>query len=197
MSEPAPTGQAPAANYLDLPAGLPAPEDDGAARHLRGMRMPHVVLPGTDGSNVDLGALDGLTVIYFYPRTGEPGRALPDGWDAIPGARGCTPQSCAFRDHFADLQALGVRRIFGISTQDTAYQGELADRLHLPFALLSDADLRLQRALDLPTFEVDGMILLKRLTIIVQDGIADTVFYPVFPPNRNAEDVVGALSGRR
>jgi len=121
-----------------LPADLPVPQDDGAARHLAGLRLPAMALPATDGAQVDLAALAGRTVVYIYPRTGRPGTALPDGWDAIPGARGCTPQSCSFRDHFAELKALGVANLFGLSTQDTAYQREAVERLHLPFAILSD-----------------------------------------------------------
>jgi peroxiredoxin len=134
-----------------LPAGLPVPPDDGAARHLAGTRLPAIALPATDGGEVDLARLAGRTVVYIYPRTGRPGVALPDGWDAIPGARGCTPQSCSFRDHFAELKSLGVAHLFGLSTQDTGYQREAVDRLHLPFAILSDAGLRLTGALALPT----------------------------------------------
>src|SRR5882757_3008745 len=153
-----------------LPDDLPVPQDDGAARHLAGMRLPPVALPATDGATVDLSALNGRTVVYVYPRTGRPGQALPTGWDAIPGARGCTPQSCGFRDHFAELQRLGVAALYGLSTQDTAYQRELAERLHLPFAILSDEELKLTRALDLPTFSVDGMTLLKRMAWVIDDG---------------------------
>jgi peroxiredoxin len=186
-------------NPLELPRDLPSPEDDGAARHLVGRRVPDLTLAATDGTRVNLSKLNGRTVVYAYPRTGVPGKPLPDGWDAIPGARGCTPQSCAFRDHFAELKALGVSHLYGLSTQDTSYQREAAARLHLPFPLLSDADLKLQRALSLPVFEVAGMTLLKRLTLVVRDGVIEKVFYPVFPPDRNAADVVawlGAPSSR-
>src|SRR4029079_9330983 len=134
-------------------------------------------------------ALTGRTVVYVYPRTGQPGVPAPDGWDAIPGARGCTPQSCGFRDHFAALQRLGVAHLFGLSTQDTAYQREAVERLHLPFAILSDAELKLTPATKLPTFAVDGMELIKRMAWIVDDGTITKVFYPVFPPDRNAADV--------
>ena len=158
-------------NPLVLPDDLPVPQDDGAARHLTGMRLPDVALPATDGSTVDLSKLKGRTVVYVYPRTGRPGQALPTGWDAIPGARGCTPQSCGFRDHFAELKRLGVAALYGLSTQDTAYQREAAERLHLPFAILSDADLKLTRALKLPTFSVDGMTLLKRMAWVIDDGV--------------------------
>ncbi|HEX3985074.1 MAG TPA: peroxiredoxin [Acidobacteriaceae bacterium] len=174
-------------------SALPAPEDDGAARHLLGMTVPPIPLPATDGSSINLSVLPGLIVVYAYPRTGRPGKPNPDGWEAIPGARGCTPQSCAFRDHFAELKRLGVDRLFGLSTQDTAYQREAADRLHLPFPILSDEGLALTQALRLPTFSIHGMTLLKRLTLILRDGRVEHVFYPVFPPDRNAEDVAAWL----
>jgi len=172
---------------------LPAPEDDGAARHLLGMSVPSIALPATDGSSIDLSAIPGRAVLYAYPRTGRPGEPNPDGWEAIPGARGCTPQSCAFRDHFAELQSLGVGCLFGLSTQDTAYQREAAQRLHLPFPLLSDERLALTDALRLPTFTTHGMTLHKRLTLILRDGRIEHVFYPVFPPDRNAADVAAWL----
>jgi peroxiredoxin len=184
-------------NPLVLPADLPAPEDDGAARHLEGRRLPDLALPATDGNTVNLARLPGRTVVYIYPRTGEPGKPPPDGWDAIPGARGCTPQSCAFRDHFAELEALGVARLYGLSTQDTAYQREAVDRLHLPFAILSDAALELARALKLPTFEAAGMTLLKRMAWVIDDGTITKVFYPVFPPDKNAEEVIAYLRAAR
>ena len=176
-----------------LPADLPVPQDDGAARHLPGMRLPGIALAATGGATVDLSKLKGRTVVYAYPRTGRPGQALPTGWDAIPGARGCTPQSCGFRDHFQELLQLGVAALYGLSTQDTAYQREVAERLHLPFAILSDADLRLIRAMWLPTFEVDGMTLLRRMAWVIDDGVVSHVFYPVFPPDQSAGDVVAWL----
>jgi len=180
-----------------LPAGLPVPQDDGAARHLEGMKLPPVTLAATDGSEVDLAALSGRTVVYIYPRTGRPGQPLPDGWDAIPGARGCTPQSCSFRDHFAELKALGVSHLFGLSTQDSAYQREAAERLHLPFAILSDAGLRFTRALRLPTFAVDGMTLQKRMVLVIDDGVIAKAFYPVFPPDESAAAVAAWLRASR
>ena len=176
-------------NPYELPNDLPVPEDDGAADHLPGMRLPPVPLASTSGEVVDLSALPGRTVVYCYPMTGRPDRSLPAGWDEIPGARGCTPQSCSFRDHHAELRSLGAR-VFGSSTQDTEYQREAAARLHLPFALLSDAGLAFAGALGLPTFEVDGMVLLKRLTLVIDEGRIEKVFYPVFPPDRSAEEVV-------
>ena len=179
-----------------LPADLPVPQDDGAARHLTGMRLPDVTLTATDGAQVNLSKLPGRTVVYVYPRTGRPGQALPTGWDAIPGARGCTPQSCGFRDHFDELKKLGVDALFGLSTQDSAYQREAAERLHLPFAILSDAGLQLTRAMRLPTFDVDGMTLLKRMAWVIDQGVIAHVFYPVFPPDRSAAEVVGWLAGK-
>jgi peroxiredoxin len=173
---------------------IPAPLDDGAARHLIGIRVPSVSLQATDGRSVDLSALSGRVVVYAYPRTGRPGVENPTGWDLIPGARGCTPQSCSFRDHFAELKALGVAHLFGLSTQDSDYQREAAERLHLPFAILSDHDLKLTRAMNLPTFDTAGMILLKRCTLVIHDGTVEHVFYPVFPPDRSASDVISWLS---
>ncbi|TMJ05780.1 MAG: peroxiredoxin [Alphaproteobacteria bacterium] len=180
-----------------LPENLPVPQDDGAARHLSGAALPDLALPATDGTLVCLARLPGRTVVYIYPRTGRPGQPLPEGWDGIPGARGCTPQSCGFRDHFAELKQLGVAQLFGLSTQETDYQREAVERLHLPFAILSDADLRLTRALNLPTFEVAGMTLIRRMTWVIDDGTITKVFYPVFPPDRSAEEVVAWLQSAR
>lgn len=172
-----------------LPADLPVPENDGACDHLTGMTLPSVGLRSTGGDIVDLSKLEGRVVVYIYPRTGQPDQELPNGWNAIPGARGCTPQSCGFRDHHAELQSLGAR-VFGLSTQDTEYQEELVSRLHLPFDVLSDAALNFTRALDLPTFEVDAMTLIKRITLILRDGKIEKGFYPVFPPDKSANDVI-------
>lgn len=180
-------------NLYTLPANLPVPEDDGACAHLPGLRLPAIPLAATDGRAIDLAALPGRTVVYCYPRTGRPDQEPPDGWDAIPGARGCTPESCSFRDHHGELTALGAA-VFGLSTQDTAYQQEAATRLHLPFALLSDAELRLTQALQLPTFEVEGMTLIKRLTLVLRGGVIEHVFYPVFPPDSHAEEVLAWLA---
>jgi peroxiredoxin len=180
-------------NPLELPDDLPVPLDDGAARHLTGLALLDVALAATDGSAVNLSRLSGRTVVYVYPRTGRPGQPMPTGWNAIPGARGCTPQSCSFRDHFNELRALGVAHVYGLSSQDSEYQREAVERLHLPFAILSDADLTLRRALRLPTFEVDGMVLLKRMALVIDDGAIVKVFYPVFPPDRSAAEVVAWL----
>jgi peroxiredoxin len=183
-------------NFIGAPdwSTIPAPQDDGAARHLLGAKLPAVRLEATDGETVDLSALRDRTVVYAYPRTGRPGTENPPGWDLIPGARGCTPQACAFRDHFAQLKGYGVHHLFGLSTQDIAYQREAVERLHLPFAMLSDEHLKLTKALNLPTFETAGMTLLKRFTLIIDDGTIEQVFYPVFPPDRSASDVVAWLS---
>lgn len=180
-----------------LPDDLPVPVDDGATRHLTGAKLRDIPLQSTDGTKVSLAWMPGRAVVYIYPRTGVPGQALPTGWDAIPGARGCTPQSCAFRDHFADLTALGVTHLYGLSTQDTAYQREAAERLHLPFPLLSDAELKFAKALNLPTFEVEGMTLIKRMALVIDGGTVTHVFYPVFPPDKNAEDVIAWLQAER
>src|SRR4051812_5199142 len=176
---------------------IPAPEDDGAARHLRGLSLPSIALSATDGSIVDLSRPPGRTIVFAYPRTGRPGVPNPSGWDMIPGARGCSPQSCAFRDHYAELKRFGVSQVFGLSTQDTDYQREAAERLHLPFPLLSDAGLELARALRLPTFEVDGITLLKRVTLVIDAGRITQIFYPVFPPDSNAAVVVDWLARER
>ncbi len=157
------------------------------------MQIPSISLPATDGTSVDLSALPGRVVVYAYPRTGVPGVENPDGWDLIPGARGCTPQSCAFRDHFAELKTFGVQRLFGLSTQDTPYQHEAAERLHLPFPILSDEHFLLTKALRLPTFETSGMTLLKRLALVILNGKIEHVFYPVFPPDQNAAEVIAWL----
>jgi peroxiredoxin len=194
-------------NIHELPKDLPVPQDDGACDHLTGMKLPAIALRSTRGGTVDLAGLGGTTVIYIYPRTGRPDREVPTGWNEIPGARGCTPQSCAFRDHFEELKRAGAARVFGLSTQDTAYQREAVERLHLPFELLSDEELKFAKALNLPTFEVDGMKLIRRLTLIARDRqIAPSrrgepaivkVFYPVFPPDRNASDVLAWLAGEK
>jgi peroxiredoxin len=183
-------------NVYELPKDLPVPQDDGACDHLTGMTLLPIGLPSTRGRVVDLSRLAGTAVVYIYPRTGRPDQELPTGWNAIPGARGCTPQSCAFRDHYEALQRAGAAQVFGLSTQDTAYQREAVERLHLPFELLSDAGLKLAKALNLPTFEVDGMKLIRRLTLILRDGVIEKVFYPVFPPDQNAEQVLTWLHGR-
>jgi peroxiredoxin len=183
-------------NLLDLPVDLPVPRDDGACDHLPGMRLPSLALPATDGSMVVLSMLPGRSVVYIYPRTGRPDQPLPTGWDEIPGARGCTPQSCAYRDLAAELGTLGAR-VFGLSTQNTAYQQEVVTRLHLPYPLLSDERLELTTALALPTFEVDGMTLVKRLTLVIADGAIETVSYPVFPPDADAANVMVWLRAHR
>jgi peroxiredoxin len=180
-----------------LPPNIPAPQDDGAARHLTGMKLPDLALPATDGASINLAKLNGRTVVYVYPRTGVPGVDPPQGWDQIPGARGCTPQSCSFRDHFGELKRLGVAQLFGLSTQNTDYQREAATRLHLPFPILSDAKLALTKMLNLPTFTTAGMTLLKRMALVIDDGRITKTFYPVFPPDKNAADVVAWIQASR
>ena len=181
-------------NVYELPPGLPVPLDDGACNHLTGLRLPRLALSSTAGRGVDLSRLAGRTVLYCYPRTGRPDQEVPTGWNEIPGARGCTPQSCGFRDYFEKLKRAGAAQVFGLSTQDTEYQREAVERLHLPFELLSDEKLEFARALKLPTFEVSGMTLIKRLTLIARAGVIEKVFYPVFPPDRNAGDVLAWLA---
>jgi peroxiredoxin len=180
-----------------LPPGIPAPQDDGGARHLSGAKLPDLALPATDGSAVNLSKLTGRTIVYVYPRTGVPGVDPPEGWDQIPGARGCTPQSCSFRDHFGELKRLGVAQLHCLSTQDTAYQREAAMRLHLPFSILSDEKLKLTRALSLPTFSTAGMTLLKRMALVIDDGMITKAFYPVFPPDKSAAEVIAWLQASR
>jgi peroxiredoxin len=184
-------------NALDLPAGLPVPVDDGACDHLQGMRMPELWLASTAGEQINLAQMQGRTVLYCYPRTGQPDQPIPEDWDAIPGARGCTPQSCGFRDHFHDLTEAGVAHLFGLSTQDTDYQSEAVQRLKLPFPLLSDHELKLTEALRLPTFQFNGLTLVKRLTLIVDDGGITKTFYPVFPPDKSAAQTLEWLIQNR
>jgi len=182
-------------DLFSLPTDLPIPIDDGACDHLAGLRLPSLPLLATDGSLVDLATVPGRSVVYIFPRTGRPDQPLPTGWNEIPGARGCTPQSCAYRDRAGELAALGAR-VFGLSTQDSAYQQEAVERLHLPFPLLSDERVAFATALNLPTFSVDGMILIRRLTLVVRDGEIETVFYPVFPPDADAASVAAWLTQR-
>ncbi|KQW22759.1 BcpB protein [Afipia sp. Root123D2] len=173
---------------------IPAPPDDGAADHLKGARVAPVALLATDGSSITLADVPGRIVVFAYPRTGEPGKiSLVDDWDMIPGARGCTPQTCSFRDLAGELKAAGATRVFGLSTQDTEYQREMTERLHVPFPVLSDSELKLARAMNLPTMEAAGLTLLKRMALVIDDAIITHVFYPVFPPDRNAADVLAWL----
>lgn len=180
-----------------LPTDLPRPEDDGACDHLPGMAVPSIALPSTAGRDVDLAHPHApRTVVYVYPMTGRPDRPLPEGWEMIPGARGCTPEACSFRDHHRELAELSAA-VFGLSTQATDYQREMVERLHLPFEVLSDREFRVAGALRLPTFETDGMVLIKRLTLVIRNGGIERVFYPVFPPDRHAEEVVDWLAAHR
>lgn len=182
-------------NYEQLPENLPVPVDDGAAESLIGSMVPALARKSTDGSDISLHDVPGRAVLFGYPRTGTPGGPLPTGWDAIPGARGCTPQACAIRDSIAEFEALDAA-VFGLSTQSPSYQYEVAQRLHLPYPLLSDADLALTNAWGLPTFSVDGLTLLRRITIFLADGVVDGVIYPVFPPDRSATQALAWLRDR-
>jgi len=182
---------------FNLPSDLPVPVDDGAAKHLPGMKVPAITLVSTSNRRLDMAEVAReRTVIYCYPRTGQQGAAIPKGWDAIPGARGCTPESCGFRDHYQKLRALDVQ-VYGLSTQTTEYQQEVVTRLHLPFEILSDVDFKFTKALRLPTFDFEGVTLLKRLTLILSSRKIEKVFYPVFPPDKHAEEVIAWLSQPR
>jgi peroxiredoxin len=183
-------------NLNQLPTDLPVPQDDGACNHLVGMPLPNVALLATDGSMVNLSQLAGRLVIYCYPMTGQPNVPLPEGWDQIPGARGCTPQSCAFRDHYQELQALNAN-VFGLSVQSTEYQREMATRLHLPFQVLSDEQYQFQKALNLPTFVAAGMTLLKRVTLISHLGRIEAVHYPIFPSDSDPAWVLDYLKSKK
>ncbi|MVU78578.1 redoxin family protein [Nocardia sp. ET3-3] len=174
-------------DLMTLPRDLVVPVDDGATAHLPGLRMPSLALGDTDGARIDLAALGtGRTIIYLYPLTGHPDADIPVGWNEIPGARGCTPQACGFRDHYAELRAAGVQHLYGLSSQTSLYQREVVTRLSLPFTMLSDPDFRLADELSLPTFEFDGTRLYKRQTLVIRDGVIEHVFYPVFPPDQHA-----------
>ncbi|KAK1035344.1 hypothetical protein LTS16_014676 [Friedmanniomyces endolithicus] len=179
-------------------SGIPEPEDDGACQHLQGTQFPSLSLPSTSGKPIDISTLPGLTILFIYPRTGAPGENIPTEWDAIPGARGCTPQACSFRDASQEFADLGVERILGCSTQDTKYQMELKERIHLPYELLSDEKLELARAAKLPTHEWKGKTLIKRMAMAVESGKIVKVWYPVFPPDQSAAQVLGWLkTGRK
>jgi len=177
-------------------SSLPKPNDDGRASHLCGMPVPAIELKSTDGNYINLSSLSGVTVVFAYPMMGSPDTPLPDGWDQIPGARGCTPQSCSFRDLYGEITSLGVKNLFGLSTQGTEYQREAVERLHLPFAMLSDEELNFSKALDMPTMVVAEMTLLKRITLVIHKGFIRKVFYPVFPPHKNALEVISYLSSK-
>lgn len=176
-----------------LPDNLPIPEDDGAADHLIGRPIPHLSLLSTSGRTIALDELPSRTVLYIYPLTGRPDVELPDGWDTIPGARGCTTEACDFRDHYGDLIDGGAAAVVGLSSQDSDYQREVVDRLRLPYEMLSDTGLSLAEKLNLPTFQAGGLTLYKRLTLVIRDSAIEHVFYPIFPPNRHAQEVLAWL----
>ncbi|MGC6485709.1 MAG: peroxiredoxin [Candidatus Puniceispirillales bacterium] len=182
-------------SFLTTPDNLPEPQDDGGADHLPGMPLAAIDLPSTRGGVINLGRQPGLLVLFCYPMTGQPGQPLPEGWDDIPGARGCTPQACSYRDLHAEITAAGAQ-VFGLSVQDTAYQQEMAERLHLPYAVLSDAAGAFCRAMRLPMLEAAGMMLCKRLALIARDGVIEAVKYPVFPSNSDSTWVLETLNGR-
>lgn len=185
-------------DYTSAPETLPEPKDDGQTDHLPGRTVRSVPLPATDGSEIELSSTRRWTVVYCYPKTGRPDEdVIPDGWDEIPGARGCTPEACGFRDHYQELNEAGANNVFGLSVQTSDYQREAKARLELPFELLSDAELELARQLNLPTFEVGDEELLKRLTLVLSDGRIEHVFYPVFPPNEHADEVLDWLETNR
>ncbi len=179
-------------NLQKLPSDLPAPEDDGAANHLIGMHVPNILLKASSGKAINFAETKGRLVIYCYPMTGRPDMALPDGWDQIPGARGCTPQSCSFRDHYQEIQLLGAE-VVGLSVQSTEYQQEMINRLHLPFPVVSDAEYQFQQAMNLPTFVAAGMTLLKRITLVANNGLIEAVHYPIFPSDSDPAWVIDYL----
>jgi peroxiredoxin len=183
-------------NLNQLAIGLPIPQDDGSTNHLKGMKLPNFSLITTNGKTVNFGDIKGKLVIYCYPMTGQPNVVLPDGWDQIPGARGCTPQSCSFRDHYQELQALGAE-VVGLSVQSTVYQKEMADRLHLPFQVVSDVNYEFQKALNLPTFVAAGLKLLKRVTLIANNGVIEAVHYPIFPSDSDPSWVIDYLKSHK
>ena len=183
-------------NLNQLPVDLPIPQDDGSTNHLKGMKLPNVALNATNGKTINFGDIKSKLVIYCYPMTGRPDVPLPDGWDEIPGARGCTPQSCSFRDHYKELQELKAE-VIGLSVQTTEYQKEMVERLHLPFPVVSDADYKFQKALGLPTFVASGMTLLKRLTLIVKEGKIVNVHYPIFPSDSDPAWVIDYLKANQ
>jgi len=183
-------------NLNQLPTDLPIPQDDGSTKHLKEMKLPNVYLNATNGQSINLGDIKGKLVIYCYPMTGQPNVALPDGWDQIPGARGCTPQSCSFRDHYQELHALDAE-VVGLSVQTTEYQKEMADRLHLPFPVVSDVNYEFQKALNMPTFIAAGMTLLKRVTLIANNGVIEAVHYPIFPSDSDPDWVMDYLKSNQ
>ena len=183
----------PQSSYLDLPENLPVPLDDGAADHLDGVKLKQVLLKATNEEVIDLSRFKGITVVFIYPMTGVPGVALPDGWDDIPGARGCTPQACSYRDNYPKLKK-HLDHLFGLSVQSSEYQRELRDRVELPYEILSDSDFQFANSIKLPTFQAHSMKLLKRLTLIIKDGVITKHHYPVFPSNKDVDWVLAQLT---
>ncbi|AJT41361.1 redoxin domain-containing protein [Psychromicrobium lacuslunae] len=188
-SETMEVSQMPSTSYEKLPENLPVPQDDGLADHLPGLSLPELNLPSTSGETIDLAAITGRWVLFIYPSTGVPGVDMPEGWDNIPGARGCTPEACGFRDNIDSLRAAGAEAIYGLSGQGLNYQQELAKRLHLPYPLLSDPQTELAEALQLPRFDIAGQSFYQRLTLIINYGVIEHAFYPIFPPDQHANQV--------
>ncbi|MCJ1396083.1 hypothetical protein MMC18_008971 [Xylographa bjoerkii] len=184
--------------HSTFPSDLPVPTDDGACDHLTNAGLPNTTLPstGSPSNPLDVSQLHDLTIIFCYPRTGAPDEVVPTTWDAIPGARGCTPQACSFRDNLPALKEHGVKNVYGLSTQGTEYQKEVHDRVHLPYELLSDEGLGFVKAMRLPTIEWEGKQLVKRITLAVEKRKVVKYWYPVFPPDRNVLDVLDWLKGR-
>jgi peroxiredoxin len=182
-------------NLYQLPDDLPVPVDDGACDHLTDSQIPSVALDSTSGASIDLSKVDGISVIFFYPMHGHPDALPMTGWNDIPGARGCTPQACSFRDSYTKLAKLGVK-IFGVSSQPLSEQQEASERLELPYILLNDSELRLSKAMKLPTFEYDSSTFIKRITLICENGVIKKTLYPVFPPDKNVYDVLDWVEGR-
>ena len=183
-------------NLNQLPTDLPSPQDDGSTNHLKGLKLPNLSLNASNGKAINLADIKGKLVVYCYPMTGQPNVALPEGWDQIPGARGCTPQSCSFRDHYQELQELGAE-VLALSVQPTEYQKEMVDRLHLPFQVVSDVNYQFQKALNLPTFVAAGMKLLKRVTLIANNGVIEAVHYPIFPSDSDPSWVIDYLKSHK
>jgi len=183
-------------NLNQLPTDLPIPQDDGSTNHLKGLKLPNLSLNASNGKAINLADIKGKLVVYCYPMTGQPNVALPEGWDQIPGARGCTPQSCTFRDHYQELQELGAE-VLALSVQSTEYQKEMVDRLHLPFQVVSDVNYQFQKALNLPTFVAAGMKLLKRVTLIANNGVIEAVHYPIFPSDSDPSWVIDYLKSHK
>ncbi|VAW52529.1 Alkyl hydroperoxide reductase subunit C-like protein [hydrothermal vent metagenome] len=176
-------------DLYQLPEGLPVPVDDGACNHLEGAPFPSMLITVTPHATYDFSKEKGINIIFFYPMIGHPDSLPMTGWNEIPGARGCTPQALSYKNYFRQITKLGVR-LFGASSQALKEQNDAIDRLKLPFELINDSSFLLSNALKLPTFQFNEIKMIKRLTLVVVDGVIKKVFYPVFPPNKNVDDVI-------